>query len=208
MGNFKDLTGQRFGRLIVIKRVENDKLGKAQWLCQCDCGNKKEVSTQSLKSGKVQSCGCLHKEMLINRLTTHGKTKTRIYRIWSRMKASCSNPNVIGYKNYGGRGITVCCEWRNNFMSFYNWAIANGYSDELTIDRIDVNGNYEPSNCKWSTKKEQANNMRTNKLLTYNGETHGIYEWERIVGLPHNLIGTRIRSGWSVEKAITTPKMR
>lgn len=169
----KDLTGQRFGRLTVICDSGKRKRSFVVWRCVCDCGNIAEVKTDSLKSGNTKSCGCLHDERAIekckkmndssNKYKTHGMTGTRIFRIYCGMKNRCYNKTNKDYKHYGSRGIKVCDEWLADFMAFYNWAIANGYSDELTIDRKDVNGNYAPDNCKWSTRAEQARNQRRTK---------------------------------------------
>ena len=132
-------------------------------------------------------------------------TQSRLYTIWNSMKQRCYTKSCTSYKRYGARGISMCDEWKNNYMEFYNWAIQNGYSDNLTIDRIDTNGNYEPSNCRWATYKEQANNTRKIKRYTFNGETHTPREWEEIVGIRWQTIRYRIKIlGWSVEKALTT----
>lgn len=202
MGKVKDITGQKFGRLTVIKflRIENHK---AIWLCECECGNLTEVATNHLTSGHTKSCGCLHKERTIESHKTHGQKNTRLYRIWRCMKQRCYNKNFPYFQDYGGRGITVCSEWYNDFMAFYDWAMKNGYDNTLTIDRIDVNGNYEPNNCRWATAKQQARNRRNNINFTYNGETHCLKQWCEILGLNYNTVGTRFYTyGWSIERAL------
>lgn len=132
----------------------------------------------------------------------HGKRNTRLYRIWSNMKTRCFNSNDKHYKNWGGRGITVCNEWKNNFKTFYDWAMSHGYEDNLTIDRINNDGNYEPSNCRWVKAEEQGKNQRKTHLLTYNGETHSCREWEHILKTGKNTILVRYNKGWSVKDCL------
>lgn len=200
-----NIVGQKFGRLTVLKYVES-KSEDSMFLCRCDCGNEKIIRGTHLKNGKILSCGCLLKEIDSELHTTHGKANTRIYSIYRGLFQRCYNKNKHAYKNYGGRGIRVCDEWLNDFMSFYNWAINNGYKEDLTLDRINVDGNYEPNNCRWVDRKTQARNTRKNHYLTYNGETHCIAEWAEIMNLTPSAISHRInRDKWSIEKALTTP---
>jgi hypothetical protein len=169
MANFEDLTAKRIGRLTVIARakskVEPSGRKRTQWLCECDCGNKVIVSACSLHAQTTKSCGCLKSERNKRYFTKHGCAGDRLYSLWTDIKKRCSNPNYKQYKDYGGRGITVCNEWENDFAAFRDWAISNGYDynakfGECTIDRIDVNGNYEPLNCRFISIKEQAKNKR------------------------------------------------
>lgn len=209
MSKFIDLTGQKFGRLTVIKRAESriSKTGqhKTMFLCKCDCGNEICVSSSNLKSGYVKSCGCYQQECRIKNNTSHGMSKTRLYKIWKGIKRRCINKNYAQFQYYGGRGITICDEWENNYLNFYNWAINNGYDDYLSIDRIDLNRNYEPNNCRWVDKFKQANNKRNNHYITYNGETHTIAEWGNLSFLTPKQIQKRLRLGWDVQKIFTTP---
>ena len=200
-----NLTGQKFGRLLVLERTKNNSRNHAQWICQCDCGNTVTVTCASLRSGNTKSCGCTRKEKLSAFRTKHKKSETKIYKKWSSMIGRCYCKGATRYENYGGRGIKVCDEWLHNFQAFYEWAMANGYSDDLTLDRKDVNGNYCPENCRWATQKEQANNRRNNHYLTYNGETHTITKWAEIKGLNPNTLKSRIYYlHWDIERALNT----
>ena len=199
----KDLLGQRFGKLIAVKFLKYNKEKKARWLCNCDCGNAIEVQTANLTNGSTVSCGCYKSELTSNRNATHGKTDTPEYGSWNSMIGRCLHLNNIHYNYYGGRGITVCNEWLD-YNNFYK-DMHNTYKNGLTIDRIDTNGNYDPSNCRWSTMKIQVENRRCTKLYTYEGETHNLTDWSKITGIKQQTLYGRINSyGWSFEKAITT----
>lgn len=189
--NYNDLTGQKFERLTVIARAENSPSGMTKWLCRCDCGAERIVFAKHLRSGATKSCGCFSADLVTKRNFKHGQTNTRLFSIWQNMKDRCFNPNNDKYSYYGGRGITVCKEWVEDFMNFYNWAMSNGYEDRLTIDRIDNNKNYEPSNCRWATIICQANNKRSNRVVSYNGEDHTLAEWSRILKINSSTLGTR-----------------
>ena len=159
-----DLTNKKFGKLTVVKRFGTDNQRNPTWLCECDCGNQKIIRGNLLKSGNTTSCGCISKERISKLNFITGQYKSRLHRIWAAMKTRCYNPNSCSYKNYGARGITVCDEWKNDFQSFYEWSMENNYSEKLTIDRINNDGNYEPSNCRWATWKEQAQNRRPKSI--------------------------------------------
>lgn len=154
-----DLTGQRFGRLVVIKR-EPTVNHRTKWLCVCDCGNLVSVYAGSLRSNNTASCGCIQREATAQSHRTHGKSHTRLWYLWRHMKARCYCKTNPAFRRYGGRGITVCEEWQNDFQSFYDWAMANGYQDNLFIDRIDNDKGYSPDNCRWATQKQQIKNRR------------------------------------------------
>jgi hypothetical protein len=197
---------QRFGRLIVIQRMNSDKHRNSRWLCQCKCENEIIVRTHSLASGKTKSCGCLAREKTIQRLTKHGHSQNdKTYKSWQYMKARCTNPDYQYYQNYGGRGITVCDRWKNSFLNFLA-DMGNRPTDKHTIERINRNGNYCPENCCWATRKEQARNTRRNRLITHNGKTQCIAEWSEEIGILWRTLHSRIYNyGWSIERALTTP---
>lgn len=197
-----DLEGKRFGSLEVVS-FSRMKRGHSAWMCRCDCGTVKEILGSKLIAGEVKSCGCKHYEPS----TKHGQSDTVLYAIWRTMKSRCMNPNSEKYPRYGGRGIKVCDEWVDDFKAFSEWATANGYRKGLSIDRINNDGNYEPSNCRWSTPKEQANNTSRNLKYYYNGSMQTVLELSKIAVVDERLLRNRLYKGWSVDRAISTPKI-
>lgn len=204
--------GQKYGKLTIIKEVS--PIGsKRRILCKCDCGNIKEYSMDRVIHGRTQSCGCLRNEMFLIHRNNNGTsvypkkaTASKLYKIWNAMKCRCYTVSSGAYFKYGAKGIRMCDEWKNDFMAFYNWALANGYSDELTIDRIDYRGNYEPSNCRWADIRTQANNKSNVRKYEYNGELHTMTEWSEIMNINYGALWERLNVlGWSIEKALTTP---
>lgn len=207
-----DLTGKKFGMLTVLNRAEdyifNSGRRERMWHCKCDCGNEINVFGENLKRGNTISCGCFKREKTKLTKTKHGLSDDRLYYIHGHMKSRCLNKNDKNYKDYGGRGIVICDEWlgENGFINFYNWSISNGYSDGLTIDRIEADGNYEPSNCRWVDMITQENNRTNNHLITYNNKTMTMAMWAKELGINYKTLANRICTyGWSVEKAFTTP---
>lgn len=211
-----DLTGKRFGRLTVVRRYGTLNGRQSTWLCKCDCGNEKVVTAGHLRQGNTLSCGCLAKETHVesgrkshigDRSRKHGDFGTKLYNVWNGMKTRCYNVNHKYYKDYGGRGIKVCDEWQK-YIPFKEWAISNGYHEGLSIDRIDVNGNYEPSNCRWIPLSEQGMNKRNNVYYEYKGKRYSVKDIAKMTGLKERTIRGRFERGWSVEKTIKTKKLK
>lgn len=213
----ENVIGQVYGRLKIIADVKSDKTKRRLVLCRCECGKEVTVRLDSLRRvGNTLSCGCLNRELAAERAAKlnkkHGLSDTRIYKCWTRMKNRCFDKQCNEYSRYGGRGITVCERWRT-FENFYE-DVSEEYErhvkeygeQETTIDRIDVNGNYEPGNVRWATAKEQANNKTTNTFITYGGKTMTISQWASELGIDSSTLGMRIhRLGWTKEKSLTTP---
>ena len=192
-----DITGQKFGRLTAIHRVGADARGQATWLFRCDCGREKVLPRKRLvgNGGEVVACGCAAR--------THRMSKTPEHKSWMKMRRRCSNPNNVSWPNYGGRGITVCERWQ----SFENFIADMGRmpTPRHTVERIDVNGHYEPSNCRWATMTEQTQNTRRTRLLTLDGTTRHLNEWCALRGIPKSTVRNRLLNGWTVEHALTVP---
>ncbi len=201
-----DLIGKRYGNLEII-RQEEDYISPSggkhkRFLCKCDCGNETIAFKEWLTSGRKKSCGCLRHQ---NGIIKHGEIHTRLYRIWGNMCNRCSNKNNPAWLNYGGRGITVCDEWKD-YINFRDWAYTSGYQENLTIDRVDNDMNYEPSNCRWVDDIVQANNKRSNHLIEYDGKIKTIGEWARELGIPYKTLHNRIvELQWDLHKAFTKP---
>lgn len=204
MGKFIDLTGKTFGRLTVKRKDANNGDGRVLWLCACSCGSTKSVSGQQLRAGKTKSCGCYARESAASRLKTHGMIKTSEYRSWAHAKERCYQIGARNYNRYGGRGIRVCDRWRNSFENFYS-DMGPKPTIKHTLDRIDNDRGYSPSNCRWATHKEQNNNKRTNRNITHGGETKTLTQWASSVGINRETLTSRLTAGWPVQDALTTP---
>lgn len=215
MGRLIDLTGQKIGKLTVVKRAENTNHGAARWLCKCDCGNFTVVIGDELRKGSTRSCGCLAREITSNRMKcsipcnkTHDKTGTHIYKVWQAMKRRCNNPSDNSYDRYGGRGISVCECWQNSFEKFYDYVSKLPHFEEkgYTINRINNNGNYEPNNVEWADDTTQANNRRTNRCVVYNGKQYTIAQLAKMYKMPYKKLYKRlIQLQWNIEKSLNTP---
>ena len=205
----RDLRGFKFGRLLVIERAPAETNKNSYWRCVCDCGNETIVSRVNLRNGNTQSCGCYAKEIakspqrigkIVSKRTKHGGVGTPLYAVWAGIKARVGNPNAANYERYGGRGIRICPEWKNDFQSFQKWSMENGYKKGLSIDRIDNNGDYCPENCRWVDGKTQMRNRCVSKIASYHGLEKTIAEWAEISGLPYNTVWHRFDNNWPESK--------
>ena len=199
----KDMTGHRFGRLVVTSFSHQDNRRKSYWNTVCDCGNTKAVSGYNL-GRTVNSCGCLQSESRATHSTTHGLRKTRTYAIWNSMKQRCNNQNSMFFPDYGARGISVCRRWENSFQNFID--DMGECPEGMSLERVNNNGDYSPENCKWATKTEQARNRRSNRIITFNGESLTLAEWAERTGVCVGTLHSRLnRDGLSIEDALTKP---
>ena len=201
-----DLTGERYGKLTAVKVVGSAADGHRKWLCVCECGNERVVAQNHLKrEGGARACKECARRISAEKRKTHGDFGTRLYSIYYGMITRVYNKNDPNYKRYGARGVKICDEWAKSYVAFKDWAINNGYSDDLSIDRVDVNGNYCPENCRWATAKMQGNNRRNNRRLTINGQDKTITEWADEVGLSATAIRNRLCKGYGLEESVFTP---
>lgn len=198
--------GDRFGRLTVMERSSRPSVSSMYFLCRCDCGTQKDVRKDSLYTKRIVSCGCYQREVLKQANTTHGQRaqRTAEYDCWAHMLRRCHTPTTRGYHNYGGRGIAVCDRWRNSFENFFA-DMGRRPSPKHSLDRIDVNGNYEASNCRWADLKTQCNNRRNNVFLEFNGERLTVSQWAAKLGFGREVIRRRLQSKWPVEEILTVP---
>lgn len=193
MAKVKDLTGKRFGRLVVIELAGKSANGKYQWKCKCDCGNYIIVKGNSLTTGHTKSCGCLEKETKRVVNTVHGLRKRPLYKVWLNMKDRCYNPNNSHFKYYGGKGIIVCNEWKNDFKTFYDWMSSNGYKEGMSIDRINNSLGYSPSNCRVIPFREQSSNRTTNYSIMYEGHFYTVAELSKLLNVKSSTLYSKLR---------------
>lgn len=217
MGKRKDITGERFGRLTAIRPTEQEKCQSIVWECVCDCGKTCFVSVRNLTSSTgTRSCGCARSEKIAKRMRErkvsgelnpkfkHGMSKSRLYNTWINMKSRCYYKGNKRFDRYGGRGIKVCDEWLHDFVAFMEWSVANGYRDDLTIDRTDNDGPYSPDNCRWVSNDKQQSNTSHSRLISYHGKTQTLSEWSRELHISVPALQKRLKK-WGVERAISEP---
>lgn len=203
------VVGQKYGKLTVEALVVHGNANQRKWLCKCDCGGMKVTSEDNLQRRHCRSCGCLYKNNGgSKKKNIYLGSDSRLYSVWAGMKSRCFNPNSPNFYLYGGRGITVCDEWMH-YGNFKKWAIETGYDrkhdDRISIDRIDVNGNYEPSNCRWATVKEQMNNRRTNTVIEYKGLKKSLSQWAEYLGINYSTFMSRYERGWQMDRIVSQP---
>lgn len=203
--NMKDLSNQVIGRLTVLGAISQDKKGRLNWLCLCSCGNEIVVSSNNLRQGHTTSCGCYKMEQIKNANITHGMTHHPLRQTWNSMIQRCTNLNNKRFSNYGGRGISVCNQWRHDFKAFHDYVSQLPHCGEkgYSLDRINNNGNYEPGNVRWATRSEQANNTTNTRLLTYDGKTQRVIAWAEEIGISSKALNARLRRNWPLERALT-----
>jgi hypothetical protein len=204
---FKDITGQRFGRLTPLYPTGHTPEGRLLWLCRCDCGKERPIRAKLLIRGDTQSCGCLHRQQLSTRKTKHGGANHPLYRTWNNMKSRCLNPNNKMFKNYGGRGIFVCDEWKDSFAIFYEHVIhlPDYGKTGHTLDRINNDGPYAPGNVRWATPQRQNRNTRITLIFTYQDRTQSLADWADEINIPLGTLHSRLNYGWSIEQTLGTP---
>lgn len=204
MSRMIDISNQRFGRLVAFQPSTALATNKSKkWICKCDCGTTKEIRSSDLRFGKVTSCGCRKDEKTSERFKKHGMSGTLIYDVWRSIKQRCYNPRNKDFPNYGGRGILMDPQWKEDFTTFHHWAVSNGYREGLTIERVDPNGNYEPSNCSWIENEEQANNRRNSIRYEYQGQSLTIRELSEKLNMNYNTLRDYLRNKkMSVEEVI------
>ena len=204
---YVDISGLRFGRWTVVEKAGKTKDNHQMWLCRCDCGVTRDVTGKDLRVGKSRSCGCISKEIFQDVVSTHNLHSHPLYVVWSDIKSRCYNKNNPSFRNYGARGIEMDRSWINDPQVFIEWCLGNGYKDGLEIDRIDNDGDYSPDNCRFVDHKTNSRNKRTNHYVTWNGTTKTVVEWSIETGINEATIRNRLKRGWDVEKALTTPPM-
>ena len=205
----EDITGQIFNGIEILREVEHSKDGARRWECKCHCG-KIFITTTTWRAKRNHSCGCKNKEIISQKNSTHGLSKTNLYNRYRKIKERCYKPCHKSYKDYGGRGIKMCNEWlgENGFVRFYDWAINNGYDKNLSLDRIDNNKGYSPDNCRWVDSKTQARNRRNNRFIEFNGSKKTIAEWSEIIGVHPDTIRNRLERGLPIEKVLYSGSLR
>jgi len=204
MGSFIDITGNKYGRLTVVCMVSKKSKNMTRWLCECECGIFIKSNKGNLINGHTKSCGCYSREIITGNKyrQTHGQSRTRLYHIWQSMKQRCYDEHVKEFIRYGGRGIGICDTWKSEFIPFYEWAITNGYDDQLTIDRINNNSNYSPHNCRWVSTKDQNRNKTSSRMLEFDGKNECVGYWSELLNIPKTTILNRLNRGCSSSEAL------